>query len=133
MMTTEHEGLYSEYRITFILYVLANKSFHFESDIIYGTPSVCSSVSCSQIPSIYVLLLGKRPSFTCIQKNIAYFPKVGLCDLLPICVSVSPPIAARQQGLLFDKRKNWPFSVGTLTERSSGLICSQMETEYCLC
>jgi hypothetical protein len=37
--TTEHEGLYFEYRITFILYVLANKSFHFESDIIYGTPS----------------------------------------------------------------------------------------------
>jgi hypothetical protein len=38
--TTEHEGLYFEYWITFILYVLANKSFHFESDIIYGTPSV---------------------------------------------------------------------------------------------
>jgi hypothetical protein len=38
--TIEHEGLYFEYCITFILYVLANKSFHFESDIIYGTPSV---------------------------------------------------------------------------------------------
>jgi hypothetical protein len=38
--TIEHEDLYAEYRITFILYVLANKSFHFESDIIYGTPSV---------------------------------------------------------------------------------------------
>jgi hypothetical protein len=37
--TIEHEGLYFEYWITFILYVLANKSFHFESDIIYGTPS----------------------------------------------------------------------------------------------
>jgi hypothetical protein len=39
--TTEHEGLYFEYWITFILYVLANKSVHFESDIIYRTPSVC--------------------------------------------------------------------------------------------
>jgi hypothetical protein len=38
--TTEHEGLYFEYWITFILYVLANKSFYFESNIIYGTPSV---------------------------------------------------------------------------------------------
>jgi hypothetical protein len=36
--TTEHEGLYFEYWITFILYVLANKSIHFKSDIIYGTP-----------------------------------------------------------------------------------------------
>jgi hypothetical protein len=26
------------------LYVLANKSFHFESDIIYGTPSVVAIV-----------------------------------------------------------------------------------------
>jgi hypothetical protein len=38
--TIEHGGLYFEYWITFILYVLANKSFHFETDIIYGTPSV---------------------------------------------------------------------------------------------
>jgi hypothetical protein len=38
--TTEHEALYFEYWITFILYVLANKSSHFESNIIYGTPSV---------------------------------------------------------------------------------------------
>jgi hypothetical protein len=40
MNTTEHEGLYFEYWITFILYVLANTFFYFESDIIYGTPSV---------------------------------------------------------------------------------------------
>jgi hypothetical protein len=38
--TIEHEDLYFQYWITFILYVLANKNFHFESDIIYGTPSV---------------------------------------------------------------------------------------------
>jgi hypothetical protein len=38
--TIEHEGLYFEYWNTFILYVLANKIVHFESDIIYGTPSV---------------------------------------------------------------------------------------------
>jgi histone-lysine N-methyltransferase SETMAR len=38
--TIEHEGLYFEYSISFILYVLANNSFHFESDIISGTPSV---------------------------------------------------------------------------------------------
>jgi hypothetical protein len=38
--TIEHEGLYFEYWITFILYVLANKIFHFESDIIYGASSV---------------------------------------------------------------------------------------------
>jgi hypothetical protein len=42
--TTEHECLYFEYWITFILYVLANKSFHFESDIIHGTPSVFRTV-----------------------------------------------------------------------------------------
>jgi hypothetical protein len=36
--TIEHEGLYFEYWITFILYVLANTSFHFELDIIYGHP-----------------------------------------------------------------------------------------------
>jgi hypothetical protein len=36
----EHEGLYFEYWITFILYVFAKKSFNFESDNIYGTPSV---------------------------------------------------------------------------------------------
>jgi hypothetical protein len=40
MKTIEHVGLYFEYWITFILYVLANRSFHFESDIIYGAPSV---------------------------------------------------------------------------------------------
>jgi hypothetical protein len=39
--TIEHKDLYFEYWITFILYVLSNKSFHFESDIIYGTLSVC--------------------------------------------------------------------------------------------
>jgi hypothetical protein len=39
----EHEGLYFEYWIAFILYVSANKNFNFESDIIYRTPSVCSS------------------------------------------------------------------------------------------
>jgi hypothetical protein len=39
---TEHEGLYFEYQLTFILYALANESFHFESNIIYGTPSVHS-------------------------------------------------------------------------------------------
>jgi hypothetical protein len=38
--TTEHEGFHFENQITFTLYVLANKSFHFESNIIYGTPSV---------------------------------------------------------------------------------------------
>jgi hypothetical protein len=38
--TIEHEGLYFEYWMTFILYILANKSFHFKSDIIYGTTSV---------------------------------------------------------------------------------------------
>jgi hypothetical protein len=38
--TTEHKGLYFEYWITFILCVLANISYHFESDIIYGIPSV---------------------------------------------------------------------------------------------
>jgi hypothetical protein len=43
--TTEHESLYSEHRIIFILYVLANKSFNFESDIIYGTPSVLRRVN----------------------------------------------------------------------------------------
>jgi hypothetical protein len=37
--TIEHEGFYSEYWITYILYVLANKIVHFESDIIYGTLS----------------------------------------------------------------------------------------------
>jgi hypothetical protein len=40
MKTIEHEGLYFEYWIIFLLYVLAIKNFHFESDIIYGTPSV---------------------------------------------------------------------------------------------
>jgi hypothetical protein len=40
--TIEHEGVYFEYLITFILYVLANESFHFESDINYGTPLVIS-------------------------------------------------------------------------------------------
>jgi hypothetical protein len=38
--TIEHEGLYFEYWITFILYVLANKIYKLESDNIYGTPSV---------------------------------------------------------------------------------------------
>jgi hypothetical protein len=38
--TTEQWGFYFEYRLTFTLRVLANKSFHFVSDIIYGTPSV---------------------------------------------------------------------------------------------
>jgi hypothetical protein len=38
--TIEHEGLYFEYWINFILYVLANKIFNFESDIIDGTHSV---------------------------------------------------------------------------------------------
>jgi hypothetical protein len=38
--TIEHEILYFEYLITFILYVLPNTIFHFESDIIYGAPSV---------------------------------------------------------------------------------------------
>jgi hypothetical protein len=38
--TIEHEGLYFECLIAFILYVSANKSFHFESDIIYETSSV---------------------------------------------------------------------------------------------
>jgi hypothetical protein len=38
--TIEYEGLYFEYWMTFILYVLPNRSFHFKSDIIYGTPSV---------------------------------------------------------------------------------------------
>jgi hypothetical protein len=37
--TVEHEGLYFEL-LFFFLYVLANKSFHFKSGIIYGTPSV---------------------------------------------------------------------------------------------
>jgi hypothetical protein len=40
LKTIEHEGFYSEYWITFILYVWATKSFHFESNIIHGTPSV---------------------------------------------------------------------------------------------
>jgi hypothetical protein len=41
--------------------------------------------------------------------------KVGLCDLLPVCVS----IASKGSDLL-DERRNRPFSVGTLTEQSSG-------------
>jgi hypothetical protein len=36
--TVEHEGLYFEYWIIFILYVSANKIFYFESYIIYGHP-----------------------------------------------------------------------------------------------
>jgi hypothetical protein len=38
--TIEHESLYFEYWVAFILYVLANNNFNFEFDIIYGTPSV---------------------------------------------------------------------------------------------
>jgi hypothetical protein len=37
---------------------------------------------------------------------IANFPGIDLCDLLPVCVF--PPIAARQRGLLFDKRRDQP-------------------------
>jgi hypothetical protein len=55
--TNEHVGLYFEYWITFILYVLANKSFHFKSDIIYGTPSVYNLESdLIQNTSLSVLL-----------------------------------------------------------------------------
>jgi histone-lysine N-methyltransferase SETMAR len=43
--TIEHEGLYFEYLIIFILYVLAIKSVHFECDIIYGTSSVYFFIS----------------------------------------------------------------------------------------
>jgi hypothetical protein len=35
------------------------------------------------------------------------------------CLCV-PPIAARQWGLLFDERRDRPFSVGALTEQDSG-------------
>jgi hypothetical protein len=43
--TIEHEVLYFQYWITFILYDLVNKNFHFESDIICGTLSAYNNVS----------------------------------------------------------------------------------------
>jgi hypothetical protein len=43
---------------------------------------------------------------TCTSRSfLAYFPKVHLCDLHP----------ARQRGLLFEERRDRPFSVGALT------------------
>jgi hypothetical protein len=53
--TIEYEGLYFEYWITFILYVLANTSFHFESDIIYGTPSVIFYFGGSTRAHLYIV------------------------------------------------------------------------------
>jgi hypothetical protein len=67
-----------------------------------------------------------------IIEFLAYFPKVDLRDLLPVCVCVSS-VAARQRGLLFDKRRDWPFSVSALTEQSSrpSPRPSQTVTENC--
>jgi hypothetical protein len=71
---------------------------------------------------------------------LAYFLKVGLCDLLPLCVSIClsvllcvPPMATRQRGLLFDERER-PFSIGALTgqSRRTPPPPTQTETEYCL-
>jgi hypothetical protein len=60
---------------------------------------------------------------------LAYFPKVGLCELL--CLRVSPAhVAARQRGLLFDERMDRPFSAGALTEQSSGPPTCHTETDY---
>jgi hypothetical protein len=55
--TIDHEGLYFEHWITFILYVLANKSFHFESNIIYGTPSVV--ISRADIVKSYIYIFSE--------------------------------------------------------------------------
>jgi hypothetical protein len=59
------------------------------------------------------------------------WPPASLC----IGVSVCSPIAARQRGLLFNKKRDQPFNVGALTEQSSGPAppppYSQTETEYC--
>jgi hypothetical protein len=61
---------------------------------------------------------------------------MGLCNFLPIYVSVLcsfPTITARQWGLPFDQRRDWPVSVDALTEQSNGPpSLSQMETECCL-
>jgi hypothetical protein len=62
--TTEHEGLYSDYLITFILYVLVNKSFHFESDIIYGSPSVDSQDECEEEVTVITLPAHYLSSFS---------------------------------------------------------------------
>jgi hypothetical protein len=31
-------------------------------------------------------------AFIFLKTFLAYFPKIGLCDLHPVCVSVYPPI-----------------------------------------
>jgi hypothetical protein len=52
----------------------------------------------------------------------------------PSClyVRVCPPIAARQQGLLFVEKRYQPCSVGTLTGQSSRLPpLSDADTQYC--
>jgi hypothetical protein len=51
---------------------------------------------------------------------VAYFPKVGLCDLVPN--SMSHSIAARQRGLLFDERRDRLFTVGALTKQSWDIL-----------
>jgi hypothetical protein len=59
-----------------------------------------------------------RRRFLCVQwrnEELAYFPKVGSCDLLPVCVSRCPCVCVYRcyrRGLLFDERKVRPFSVG---------------------
>jgi hypothetical protein len=44
------------------------------------------------------------------------FPKIGFGNLLPVCVLSPLPTAAWQWGLLFNKRKERPFSVDVLIE-----------------
>jgi hypothetical protein len=48
-----------------------------------------------------------------------------------LCVRVSTTVASRQWDLLFDERRDLPFSVGALTEQSRGppAPLSQAETE----
>jgi hypothetical protein len=45
--------------LTSILYVLANENFHFESDIIYGTPSV------NMLTSMHKVKASKKYKLVC--------------------------------------------------------------------
>jgi hypothetical protein len=72
--------------------------------------------------SFHVPEMGNFPKMV---SYLTYFPKVGLSDILPICVCVCvcappPPMAARQQSLIFDDRRDRPFIVGAQKKRGSG-------------
>jgi hypothetical protein len=80
--TIKHEGLYFEYWITFILYVLANKISHFESDIIYWTPSV-NIVLCTTIR--------RREG----KPNGGYWPRLFCCSHRSTLIFALPRAARR--------------------------------------